>query len=155
LIFPSLRAPLFLSNVVSAYGGFLNPLVASRVISRCVRRTRFLFLAFPNQKGFFHDVDELGVRGPGIGAPIRGGGRDAAGVLRQAVPEAATGSDCGLQTALLRLRMRAAVQAGCDVAVIVTRGGTTSERNAERLGFRLAYSKATLIKVIPVRAEGQ
>jgi hypothetical protein len=30
--------------------------------------------------------------------------------------------------------------------VIVTQGGTTSMRNAERLGFTLAYSKATLIK---------
>jgi hypothetical protein len=30
--------------------------------------------------------------------------------------------------------------------VIVTRGGTTSQHNAERLGFRLAYSKATMVK---------
>ena len=52
----------------------------------------------------------------------------------------------GLQTALLRLRMQVAEQAGCEVAVIVTQGGTTSQRNAERLGFRVAYSKATLIK---------
>lgn len=55
----------------------------------------------------------------------------------------------GLQTALLRLRMKVAAQAGCDVAVIVTNGGTTSQRNAERLGFRVAYSKATLIKAKP------
>jgi GNAT superfamily N-acetyltransferase len=53
----------------------------------------------------------------------------------------------GLQTALLRLRMKVAAQAGCDVAVIVTHGGTTSQCNAERLGFWVAYSKATLIKV--------
>jgi ribosomal protein S18 acetylase RimI-like enzyme len=52
----------------------------------------------------------------------------------------------GLQTALLRARMAAAVLAGCEYAVVVTQGGTTSQRNAERLGFRLAYSKATLIK---------
>lgn len=52
----------------------------------------------------------------------------------------------GLQTALLRRRMKAAQKAGCEYAVIVTQGGTTSMRNAERLGFRVAYSKATLIR---------
>ena len=52
----------------------------------------------------------------------------------------------GIQTALLGVRMHYAAQAGCEIAVIVTQGGTTSQRNAERLGFRLAYSKATLIK---------
>ena len=52
----------------------------------------------------------------------------------------------GLQTALLRLRMQVAAQAGCEVAVIVTQGGGTSQRNAERLGFRVAYSKATMIR---------
>lgn len=52
----------------------------------------------------------------------------------------------GLQTALLRARLAAAVEAGCDYAVVVTQGGTTSQRNAERLGFRVAYSKVTVIK---------
>ena len=52
----------------------------------------------------------------------------------------------GLQTALLRTRMAAAVEAGCEYAVVVTQGGTTSQRNAERLGFRVAYSKVTVIK---------
>jgi ribosomal protein S18 acetylase RimI-like enzyme len=52
----------------------------------------------------------------------------------------------GLQTALLRARMAAAVEAGCEYAVVVTNGGTTSQRNAERLGFRVAYSKVTVIK---------
>ncbi len=52
----------------------------------------------------------------------------------------------GLQTALLRARMAAAIKAGCEYAVVVTQGGTTSQRNAERLGFRVAYSKVTVIK---------
>ena len=56
----------------------------------------------------------------------------------------------GLQTALLRARMAAAVQAGCEYAVVVTQGGTTSQRNAERLGFRVAYSKVTVIKQLNV-----
>lgn len=52
----------------------------------------------------------------------------------------------GLQTALLRARMNAAVAAGCEYAVIVTQGGSQSQRNVERLGFRVAYSKVTVIK---------
>jgi ribosomal protein S18 acetylase RimI-like enzyme len=54
----------------------------------------------------------------------------------------------GLQTALLRARMAAAVAVGCEYAVVVTQGGTTSQHNAERLGFRVAYSKVTVIKAL-------
>ena len=52
----------------------------------------------------------------------------------------------GLQTALLRTRMSAAVKAGCEYAVVVTNGGSASQRNVERLGFRVAYSKVTAFK---------
>jgi len=52
----------------------------------------------------------------------------------------------GLQTALLRTRMAAAVEAGCEYAVVVTQGGSASQRNAERLGFRVAYSKVTVVR---------
>jgi ribosomal protein S18 acetylase RimI-like enzyme len=52
----------------------------------------------------------------------------------------------GIQTALLRSRMKAAADADCELAVVVTRGGTISERNCMRLGFQTAYSKATVIK---------
>ena len=52
----------------------------------------------------------------------------------------------GLQTALLQARMSAALQAGCEYAVVVTQGGSSSQRNVERLGFRVAYSKVTVVK---------
>jgi len=52
----------------------------------------------------------------------------------------------GLQTALLRARMKAAVEAGCEYAVVVTNGGSISQHNAERLGLQVAYSKVTVIK---------
>ena len=55
----------------------------------------------------------------------------------------------GLQTALLQARLAAAAKAGCEYAVVVTQGGTTSQRNYERQGFRVAYSKITLIKNLP------
>jgi ribosomal protein S18 acetylase RimI-like enzyme len=52
----------------------------------------------------------------------------------------------GLQTALLRQRLAAAAKAGCEFAVVITNGGSASQRNCERLGFRVAYSKVTVIK---------
>jgi predicted N-acetyltransferase YhbS len=52
----------------------------------------------------------------------------------------------GLHAALHCTRLQAAERAGCEFAVVVTQGGTVSQRNAERLGFRVAYSKATLVK---------
>ena len=54
----------------------------------------------------------------------------------------------GLQTALLRVRLAAAAKTGCEYAVVVTQGGTASQRNCERLGFRVAYSKVTVIKTM-------
>lgn len=52
----------------------------------------------------------------------------------------------GLQTALIHARLREAARSGCEFAVVVTQGGSASQRNCERLGFRVAYSKATVIK---------
>lgn len=52
----------------------------------------------------------------------------------------------GIQAAAIGRRLNRAVAAGCDLAVVVTQGNTTSQRNAERLGFTLAYSKATVVK---------
>ena len=52
----------------------------------------------------------------------------------------------GIQSALLGRRLNAAIEAGCTLAVIVTRAATTSMRNAERLGFTLAYTKAVVKK---------
>ncbi len=55
----------------------------------------------------------------------------------------------GLQTALLHARLAAAAEAGCEYAVVVTQGGSASQRNCERLGFRVAYSKVTVLKELP------
>jgi GNAT superfamily N-acetyltransferase len=52
----------------------------------------------------------------------------------------------GVQQALIRFRLAAAMQAGCDLAMILTSPGTASQRNAERLGFRLMYTKATMVR---------
>jgi GNAT superfamily N-acetyltransferase len=47
----------------------------------------------------------------------------------------------GLQAALLRERMRYAFDHGCDLATMVAEAGSNSQRNAEREGFRIAYTR--------------
>jgi len=47
----------------------------------------------------------------------------------------------GLQAALLAERMRYASDCGCDLAMMVAEGASGSQRNAERNGFRIAYTR--------------
>jgi GNAT superfamily N-acetyltransferase len=47
----------------------------------------------------------------------------------------------GLQAALLEERMRYAFEQGCDLAMMVAEAGSNSQRNAERKGFRVAYTR--------------
>jgi len=54
------------------------------------------------------------------------------------VPEA---RNQGVQRALLEARMNTAREQGCDLAMMCAHAGTTSQRNAERLGFRIAYTR--------------
>lgn len=47
----------------------------------------------------------------------------------------------GLQAALLQARMQLAAERGCDLAMMVAEAGSGSQRNAERRGFRIAYTR--------------
>ena len=47
----------------------------------------------------------------------------------------------GAQLALLEARLRYAATQGCTVAMMVTQPGSGSQRNAERHGFRIAYTR--------------
>jgi GNAT superfamily N-acetyltransferase len=47
----------------------------------------------------------------------------------------------GLQAALLHERMRYAFDHGCDLAMMGAEAGGESQRNAERKGFRIAYTR--------------
>jgi hypothetical protein len=47
----------------------------------------------------------------------------------------------GAQNALLDARLRHATSNGCDLAMMVAGPGTASQRNAERQGFRIAYTR--------------
>ncbi|MFN7997513.1 MAG: GNAT family N-acetyltransferase [Bryobacteraceae bacterium] len=47
----------------------------------------------------------------------------------------------GAQRALLDARMRFAADQGCDLAMMCAEPGSASQRNAEREGFRIAYTR--------------
>jgi GNAT superfamily N-acetyltransferase len=52
----------------------------------------------------------------------------------------------GVQTALLAARLAWAREQGCDIAVSITQPGSISQRNIERHGFRVAYTRTKLIR---------
>lgn len=47
----------------------------------------------------------------------------------------------GAQNALLQARLRRAADHGCDLAAMGAQPGSASQRNAERQGFRVAYTR--------------
>ena len=47
----------------------------------------------------------------------------------------------GAQLALLDTRLRLAASEGCDLAMMCAAPGSASQRNAERQGFRVAYTR--------------
>ncbi|HEX4949187.1 MAG TPA: hypothetical protein VFZ34_21095 [Blastocatellia bacterium] len=47
----------------------------------------------------------------------------------------------GAQLAILESRLRYAAEQGCDLAMMGALPGSTSQRNAERQGFRIAYTR--------------
>jgi hypothetical protein len=51
----------------------------------------------------------------------------------------------GAHAGLIRARLRDAIAAGCDLATAGTQPGTTSQLNYQRLGFEIAYTKATMV----------
>jgi hypothetical protein len=70
------------------------------------------------------------------GLSITGGVALLAGA--STVPE---GRKRGAQLALLESRLRFAVEQGCDLAMMCASPGSASQRNAERQGFRVAYTR--------------
>ncbi|RJO77150.1 GNAT family N-acetyltransferase [Nocardia panacis] len=54
----------------------------------------------------------------------------------------------GVQGTLLAHRIDAATAAGCDLAVVVTLPGSTSQQNVQKLGFQLLYVRAVLVREV-------
>jgi predicted GNAT family acetyltransferase len=52
----------------------------------------------------------------------------------------------GVQQALMLTRLARAAEHGCRIATRGSRPGTSTERNAQRLGFGMAYSKAVVVR---------
>lgn len=52
----------------------------------------------------------------------------------------------GVQAALLATRLRLASEAGCELAVVTTAPGSNSQKNVQRKGFQLLYTRAILVK---------
>ena len=52
----------------------------------------------------------------------------------------------GIQTACTHARLAFAARNGCSLAVMGALPGTTSQKNVERLGFRVAYTKLILVR---------
>ena len=52
----------------------------------------------------------------------------------------------GLHLALIRARLMHAAGLGCDLATASTAPGSVSQRNYERAGFRVAYTKLNMQK---------
>lgn len=52
----------------------------------------------------------------------------------------------GVHAAVIRARMAAGAAQGCDVATAGAIPGSGSQRNYERLGFHVAYTKVTMVK---------
>ena len=47
----------------------------------------------------------------------------------------------GAQAALFGARLRVAIESGCDIAMMGAQPGSASQRNGERQGFRIAYTR--------------
>jgi GNAT superfamily N-acetyltransferase len=52
----------------------------------------------------------------------------------------------GAQAALLDARLRHAAAHGCDIAMLAALPGSASQRNAERRGFRIAYTRLKWVR---------
>jgi GNAT superfamily N-acetyltransferase len=87
---------------------------------------------------FFAELhDANGIRAIGTGAV---GIYDGVAILAGAstIPDA---RNQGAQRALLDARLRFAAERGCDLAMMAALPGSASQRNAERQGFRIAYTR--------------
>lgn len=61
----------------------------------------------------------------------------------------------GVQTALIARRLHEAALHGCEYAVVSTVPGSGSQRNMERRGFRVAYTKPVMTRHWRDKAKAQ
>lgn len=95
-----------------------------------------IFFHAPSASAWFA-FDESGK--PAGGGMISVFGRNAMFYGDSTLPEC---RGARVQSVLIAARLRQASLAGCELAIACTMPGTTSQRNYERAGFRVAYTKA-------------
>ena len=105
---------------------------------------------FPEYADFFRDLAKVAAhsKGPSFlaeleGKPIATGALTIHGdvALLAGASTIPTARRQGAQLALLEDRLRYAATQGCNVAMMVALPGSGSQRNAERHGFRIAYTR--------------
>jgi len=102
------------------------------------------FAALPGALAFLARIDGKVAGG--------GGGRVIAEARIAALFGAATLPEFrrrGVQSGLIAQRLHEAALAGCEYAVVSTNPGSGSQRNMERRGFRLAYTKVVMVREWP------
>jgi hypothetical protein len=106
---------------------------------------------FTDVADFILELSRIGVKRPGApsflaeldGQPIATGGlfiHDGVALLAGASTIPA-GRKQGAQLALLESRLQYAAAQGCELAMMCALPGSSSQRNAERQGFRIAYTR--------------
>jgi len=99
-----------------------------------LRETGLVFVAREDSPCFLAEIDGVpGAAGALIlhqGVALFGGAATVPELRRR-----------GLQAALLHARMMYAADHGCDLAMMVAEAGSNSQRNAERQGFNVAYTR--------------
>ena len=105
---------------------------------------------FPEVADFLRELNQVVAHSEGLsfiaeldGPPIGTGALTIAGdvALLAGASTIPAARRQGAQLALLEDRLRYAAAQGCTVAMIVTQPGSGSQRNAERHGFRIAYTR--------------
>ena len=90
-----------------------------------------------DSRGVVSFVAESGGRAIASGAMSLSGGI----ALLAGASTIPSGRRQGAQLALLEARLRHAAAQGCDLAMMCALPGSASQRNAERQGFRIAYTR--------------
>ncbi len=154
-------SPIEVSNVLDRAVTEPEARIPGHIQVRVIEQDEAALWSSVNARGWAHEHPELEefIRGMGTLCVARGhspcflaeidGEPAAAGalVLHEGVAlfgGAATVPERrrrGLQAALLEARLRYAHQHGCDLAMMVAEAGSPSQRNAERQGFRVAYTR--------------
>ena len=105
---------------------------------------------FPEVADFMKELNQVVAQSKGLsflgeleGQPIAAGTLTIAGdvALLAGASTVPSARRQGAQNALLEGRLRYAAAQGCTVAMMVTMPGSGSQRNSERHGFRIAYTR--------------